>query len=326
MAKDKAKTVKSTKAKKIVKGIDVEKEEVMKEIKEELTTKLKEQITKELIDDIKKDVSALVKEEVSNELKRDIEKEMKKENKRILRGKREKIFRRYLVILIILAIICYLIYYMYNHNYVSFIINSNINNSIVSNDKKSVSVDVDYSYLLDRVNVKLPFDNINSLYLYTDNYTESTINESIKHTIAYNEIKKEEFTDADIKEAYKNIFGTDKNYKGVSFDYECKHFSYSDDKYTLTSDECMNISSKEIVEKIIKVSKKDDVVTLTTVMGVYDNDKNLLYNYKNTFDPIATNLNKNFDIKNYQDKLSTYKYTFKYDNQEYRFKKITKLS
>ena len=88
----------------------------------------------------------------------------------------------------------------------------------------------------------------------------------------------------------------------------------------------MNISSKEIVEKIIKVSKKDDVVTLTTVMGVYDNDKNLLYNYKNTFDPIATNLNKNFDIKNYQDKLSTYKYTFKYDNQEYRFKKITKLS
>ena len=136
MAKDKAKTVKSPKAKKIVKSIDVEKEEVMKEIKEDLTTKLKEQITKELIDDIKKDVSALVKEEVSNELKRDIEKEMKKENKRILRGKRGKIFRRDLVIFILLAIICYLIYYMYNHNYVSFIINSNINNSIVVMIKK----------------------------------------------------------------------------------------------------------------------------------------------------------------------------------------------
>lgn len=326
MVKEKEKVTKSPKTKKIVKNIDIEKEEVMQEIKEELTGKLKEQVTKELIDDIKKDVSTLVKEEVSDELKRDIEKEIKKENKRILRGKRGKIFRRDLIIVILLTIIAYLIYYMYNHNYVSFSINSNMNNSVVSNDKKSVSVDVDYSYLLDLMNVKLPFDNINSLYLYTDNYTESTINDSIKHTIAYNQINKDDFTDTDIKEAYKNIFGTDENYKGVSFDYECKHFSYSDNKYALTSDECMSISNKKIIEKVIKVSKKDDIITLTTVMGVFDSDKNLLYNYKNTFDPIATNLSKNFDIENYQDKLSIYKYTFKYDNQEYRFQKITKLS
>ena len=326
MAKEKEKVIKSTKAKKIVKNIDIKKEEVMKEIKEDLTGKLKEQITKELIDDIKKDVSTLVKEEVSYELKRDIEKEMKKENKRILRGKRGKIFRRDLIIIILLAIIAYLVYYMYNHNYVSFSIDSNMNNSVVYNDKKSVSVDVDYSYLLDLVNVKLPFDNINSLYLYTDNYTESKINDSIKLTIAYNQIKKDDFTSEELKEAYKKVFGTDENYKGVSFDYECKHFNYIDNKYTLTSDECLNISNKEIVEKIIKVAKKDDVVTLTTVMGIFDNDKNLLYNYKNTFDPVATNLSKNFDIENYQDKLSTYQYKFIYENKEYRFKKITKLS
>lgn len=326
MAKEKEKVVKSTKAKKVVKNIDIKKEDVMKEIKEELTEKLKGEITKELIDDIKKDVSTLVKEEVSYELKRDIEKEMKKENKRILRGKRGKIFRRDLIIIILLTIIAYLIYYMYNHNYVSININSNMNNTVVSNDKKNVSVDIDYTYLLDLLNVKLPFDNINSLYLYTSDYTESTINESIKHTIAYNQINKDEFTDADIKEAYKNIFGTDENYQATSFDYECKHFNYSDNKYILTSNECVNISNKEIIEKVIKVSKKDDLITLTTVMGVFDSDKNLLYNYKNTFDPVATNLSKNFDIKNYQDKLSTYKYTFKYDNQEYRFIKINKIS
>ena len=31
---------------------------------------------------------------------------------------------------------------------------------------------------------------------------------------------------------------------------------------------------------------------------------------------------KNFDIKNYQEKLSTYKYTFTYEDKEYHFTKI----
>ena len=323
MAKEAKKT---TKAKKVVRKIDIEKEEIMKDIKLELTNKVKDQITKELVDDIKEDVSTLVKKEVADDLKRDIEKEMKKENKRILRGKRGKIFRRDLIIIILLAIIAYLVYYMYNHNYVSININSNMNNTVISNDKDNIKVEVDYSYLLDLVNVKLPFDNVNSLYLYTDNFNEKTINDSIKLTIAYDLIKRDEFTDFEMKEAYKTVFGTDENYHSGSFLYECKKFNYKEGNYYLVSDECINIVDKEIVEKIIKISKKGDIVTLTTVMGVYDKNKNALYNYKNTFDPVASNLSKNFDITNYQDKLSTYKYTFTYIDKEYRFTEIKSIN
>ena len=167
MAEEKKKLgKKKVKVNKEIKKIDINKEEVLKEIKSELTTKIKTQISKELIDDIKNDVSAILKEEVRNDLKKEIDKEIKINSKRNIRGKRGKIFRRDIIIIILLAIIGYLLYFMYNHNYVSFSMNTNMNNVSVSNDKRVVKNEEDYTYLLDYVNVKLPFDNSNSLYLY----------------------------------------------------------------------------------------------------------------------------------------------------------------
>ena len=318
---------KSAKIKKKLTNEIVEKDEIVKEFQDEITKKVKEKITKEIIEDIKNDISVLVKDEVSGYLKKEFEKERKSDNKRILRGKRGKIFRRDIIIIILLLIIGYLIYYMYNHNYVSFTINSNMNNTSLTNDKKTVQVEEDYSYLIDKTNVKLPFDNVNSLYLYMDTYSEETINDSIKLTMSYNNLLKDSFTQQEIKQAYVDLFGTDKHFKNASFDYECKHFKYDSetDTYSVTNNDCVNISSKEILEKIIKISKKDEVITITTVVGIYDKNLKTLYNYKNVFDPIATNLNNNFDITDYQDKLSTYKYKFTYDNGKYYFTKITKL-
>ena len=217
-------------------------------------------------------------------------------------------------------------YFMYNHNYISFSINSNMNNVSLLNDKKIVKSDDDYSYLLDSVNVKLPFENSNSLYLYLDNYNESNINDSIKLTMAYNYINSDSFSVDDIKNAYTKLFNTDKNFKNVSFDYECKKFKYdeSSNSYSLVNNECINPSSKEILESIINTTKKENKVIITTVVGVFDKNNNSLYNYKNIYEPIAVNLNNNFSIKNYQNKLNTYKYTFIKNNDSYYFDSIHK--
>ena len=316
-----------TKVKKEIKNIDIDKEQVMKEIKSELTAKVKDQITKELIDNIKNDVTTLVKEDVKSELTKELNREIKKENRRILRGKTGKILRRDIIIIILLAIIGYLLYYMYNHNYVSLSINSNMNNTVLSNDKKTVSKEEDFSYLLDLVNVKLPFDNINSMYLYKDNYKESYINDSIKLTMAFNSVNKDEFTKEELVNAYISTFGNSDNYKDASFDYECKHYKYDSntDTYILTDSECNVISSKEIIEKIIKTEKKKDEIILSTVVGVYDNTNKSLYNYKNIYDPIASDLGSNFNIKDYQNKLSCYKYIFKEKGDTYYFYSISKL-
>ena len=315
---------KVNKVKKEVKKLDINKEEVILDLKNDLTNKIKNQITKEVIDDMKKDVSSLVREDIKKDIESQINNEIRKANKRVLRGRRGKIFRRDIVIIVLLIFIGYLFYFMYNHNYVNFSINSNMNNNIIINDKKNVSKKEDYSYLLDMVNIKLPFDNNSSLYLYAGNYNEKNINSSIKLTLAYNYILKDEFTKEEMKEAYIKLFGTDKNYQDVSFDYECKHFKY-DETYKLISDECMNISSKEIVEKIINISNKKDKVVITTVVGVYDNSDKSLYNYKNIYDAVAVNLNSNFDISSYQKKLNTYEYTFINNNGEYYFDSIKKL-
>lgn len=325
MATEKKKT---TKVKKEIKKIDVNKEEVLKDIKTELTTKIKTQITKELIDEMKTDISAIVKEEVRNDLKREIDSEIKKNSRRNIRGKRGKILRRDIVIIILLVIIAYLVYFMYNHNYVSFSINSNMNNVALTNDKKVVNTNNDYSYLLDNVNVKLPFENSNSLYLYLKDYNESNINDSIKLTMAYNYINKDDFSVDEVHDAYVRLFNTDKSFKNTSFDYECKKFKYDDvtNTYELVSNECINTSSKEILERIINTSVKNDKVIITTVVGVYDNSNNSLYNYKNIYDPIAVDLNNNFNITDYQNKLNTYKYTFVKVDDNYYFDNIKKVS
>lgn len=325
MATEKKKT---TKVKKEIKKIDVNKEEVLKDIKTELTTKIKTQITKELIDEIKTDVSLIVKEEVRNDLKREIDSEIKKNSRRNIRGKRGKIFRRDIIIIILLAIIIYLVYFMYNHNYINFSINSNMNNVTLTNDKKVVKTNNDYSYLLDNVNVKLPFENSNSLYLYLKDYSESNINESIKLTMAYNYIEKDDFSVDELHDAYIKLFNTDKNFKNTSFDYECKKFKYDDtnNTYAMVSNECINTSSKEILERIINTSVKKDKVIITTVVGVYDKSNNTLYNYKNIYDPIAVDLNSNFNIKDYQNKLNIYRYTFIKNNDNYYFDNIKKVS
>ena len=315
------------KTKKEVKKIDIEKEQVMKEIKRELTAKVKEQITKELIDDIKKDVSTLVKEDVKSELTKELNREMKRESRRVLRGKIGKILRRDIIIIILLCIIGYLIYFMYNHNYVSFNISSNMNNISLTNNKKVVTKEEDYSYLLDLVNVKLPFDNINSVYLYNGNYKEIDINDSIKLTMAFNSINKIEFTKEELVNAYTNLFGSSEHFKDISFDYECNHFKYDAraDKYELTSNECSMISSKEIIENIIKTDKNKEVITLTTVVGVYDNSNKSLYNYKNLYEPVGSNVGNNFNIRDYQNKLDTYKYTFKLNGDKYYFYSVNRV-
>ena len=324
MATEKKKT---TKVKKEIKKIDINKEEILQDIKTELTTKIKTQITKELIDEIKTDVSAIAKEEVRSDLKKEIDSEIKKNSRRNIRGKRGKIFRRDIIIVVLLLVIAYLVYYMYNHNYVNFSINTNMNNVELTNDKKIVKSKDDYSYLLDSVNVKLPFENNNSLYLYLKDYNESNINDSIKLTIAYNYLNKDEFSADEIYDAYIKLFNTDKNFKNTSFDYECKKFKYDDatNTYILVNNECISTSSKEIIERIINTSVKNDKVIITTVVGVYDSSNKSLYNYKNIYDPIAVDLNNNFNITDYQNKLSTYKYTFVTDNDNYYFDSIKKI-
>lgn len=304
-------------------SIDNSKDDSINDLKKEISTKVKTQLTKEVIDEIKKDLINISKEEVRSDLRKEIDKEIKRNTRRVLNGRRGKIFRRDIVIIILLVVISYLFWFMYNHNYISFNINSNLNNVSISNDKKVVKSVDDYSYLLDMVNVKLPINNINSLSLYNGTHSVKNIDDSIKLTMAYNLIDSNGFTSEQLKNAYIELFGSDKYYKDTSFDYECKHFKYQDSVYNMTNDECSNTSSKEILEIIIKTEKKNNKVIITTVMGIYDKDEHSLYNYKNLYEPVAVDLNSNFNLLDYQNKLNTYKYTFIKNGDKYIFDNIS---
>lgn len=307
-------------------NINLEKEQIINELKSEITNKVKEDVTKEVIDEIKEDVKVLVYNDVKEDLTTDLEKEIKKENKKILRSKNHKILRRDFFILILLAIVGLLIYYMYEKNYFSVVINpdTTVTNTV---DTKKNEIEEDYSYLIDNVKVNLPLDNLNAFYLYTGLYDEVSINSAIKLNIAYSKIKKDEFSEEEMKIAYQEIFGTLKNYQAQDFDYECKHFIYEtkEQKYILESNNCFTLSTKEIKEKVTKITQDEDNIIINTVMGVYDSSNNSLYDYQNLYTPIATNMTKNFNLEEYSAYLSSYQYTFKYVDGDYRFNKIVKI-
>lgn len=304
-----------------------DKEEIIAALNKEITNKVKDKITKDIIDDIKDDIKVLVKDEVKNDLVREIERDIKKENKRLIRRKNRKIFSKNIIILVLIAVIAGLVYYMYNQGDFNITINNLKDtkkvDSSVSSSIENESNETDYSYLLDIPKVNLYLDNVNSLYIYSDNLDEKSIPDSIKLNMAYKYILKDEFTTEEMKNAYKKVFGTDTNYKNTSFDYECKHFEVKDHKYYLANNKCTKIQNKEIIEKIMDIKQDNNKIIINTVMGLYDKNNNSLYDYKNIYKAVSTNVPSNYDILDYKSHLSSFEYVFTFDSSNYYFTSIT---
>lgn len=185
-------------------------------------------------------------------------------------------------------------------------------------------------------------------YLYKkDNYTVNDIDNNVKLMLATEQIylKDSSFksgnfpiikTKVEMQNEMQNIFGNSVIYADSNITLNCKGVGLYDENnqtYTFTEPEgCGGTLTPHIESKAVSATKYSDKLEIVEKMAYIDyteGTNGLIANvHKNVNDTsIIGTLSDNDDIFTlYGDKLDSYKYSFKYENGNYYFESIEKIS
>ena len=295
--------------KKEIEKLDIDKEEIVKELKKELKEQLLEEVTRKIDYESKKSLERV--------------------EKKILKHKNFSIFLRNIIILALLGIIIYESKILYDNNLLFK--NDKVNTDILDEvskqpiDKEDSTPSLDwykekYSYLIDNIKTNLE----DTYYLYKSNYTIENLSDDIKLNMAYqlltNEDKKIEnsvisIENDKLKEAYLKIFKTLDNYKEVNFKDNCIQFVYnSSSNIYMAIDTTCSVNNDTLIRNIDDIYIKDDELVIELSVGILNNDK--LSNIDGT---IIGDYN---NIEQLKDKLNKYTFVFEKSNDNYYIKEI----
>lgn len=328
---------------------ELNKDDITKEIINDVKKEL-EGVKKELKDDIIKEIrfeaNTTIKDDIKEQLINDVNNEIKdnlrREQKCIIRSKNFKLFRKNIFILLLIAIIVYFGYCLWDVRYFNFMKDKNSTNTkqVIKNEDKEEVIEIvkdkdwyitNYGYLLDNMKLDLSYDNPNIYYLYTGNYDSSTIKDTIKLNLAYKFVENKNETDYnytikedDMKSAFIKVFGNIDNYNPTSFTVGCMQFYYNnnDKLYMAYKFSCDSTSTLHIKEEIKDMYEENDKIIIETVMGVYDEANKYLFNYSNLYASVAIDFDDTKSVIDYEENLNTYKYTFNKNNDNYYFESI----
>ena len=338
--------------------LEHKKEEITKEIidnvKKEINT-----VTKNLKDDIVKEIrfeaNTVVKDDIKNQLITDINNEIKdnvrKEQRFIIRNKNFKLFRKNVFILLLIGVIGYFGYCLWDAKYFKFMKNYEIVSVNKTNNDSDKKVDAEvvveeqivkdkqwyidnYGYLLNNIKMNLPMDNSNVFYLYSGNINKNNMKDTIKLNISYKFIENKSETDTnysiteeEMQKAYLKIFGELDSYQANSFTVDCMQFYYNatEKVFTAFKFNCDTVSNLKFKEEIKDMYEENDYIVIETVMGVYNTDNKQLFSYTNLYSAVAQDFDDTKSVLNYENSLNTYKYRFKKMNDNYYFDSIEKI-
>lgn len=282
----------------------------------------KKDITSELnIDEIKKEVV----EHAFNSVDNKIEELVRKTDKRIINIKNRSIFKRNLVIIILLCLSLFLTYLLYNEGYFDKFFNHKENTSetvVTEETKPEEQIEEDeeskldklkkeYSHLLDNINISEDSPYLIDLY-------NGKLTNKMKLSIAITNVEKDKIEqdedvytikEEDLKEEYAKLFNIDK-YNATSFE-----LNYIDIKYLKSGNmylfyEPLDFNTN-IRREIIGINVKDNIVKITVSEGyIIDN---ILYNV--TTKEVINE--KNISIVDNCKKLNKITYVFEKINDNY---------
>ena len=282
----------------------------------------KKDITSELnIDEIKKEVV----EHAFNSVDNKIEELVRKTDKRIINIKNRSIFKRNLVIIILLCLSLFLTYLLYNEGYFDKFFNHKENTSetvVTEETKPEEQIEEDeeskldklkkeYSHLLDNINISEDSPYLIDLY-------NGKLTNKMKLSIAITNVEKDKIEqdedvytikEEDLKEEYAKLFNIDK-YNATSFE-----LNYIDIKYLKSGNmylfyEPLDFNTN-IRREIMGINVKDNIVKITVSEGyIIDN---ILYNV--TTKEVINE--KNISIVDNCKKLNKITYVFEKINDNY---------
>lgn len=271
-----------------------------------------------------------LKEEVRKEIEKDFREDLKKENDKVIRRKNFHIFRLDILIVILLAIIGFLVYHLYDIGELDNIFEHNSKNNTEEKEekkkeeKKEESKDKEwyikeYGYLVDSV-------RITNTDLLKETKDIKDMDSSDKLAIAYltldsEMISKEEMvyqvSNKDMEDAYIKLFGSDK-YKKSNFSINNLKYAYLSTTDTYIA---LNIDGEKedtiISNYIDEIKEEKNNIIVSTY--VYLDKDNQIFNINN----LDKSLGKSKDgVEKYLEKLSKVDYIFEKNNKEYSLVKI----
>lgn len=293
------------------------------------------------LEDRKVDIEKELTNKIDEQIELKVTKRMKEEEKKLSRGKTGKIIRRDIIIILLLGVIGYFGYCLYDVDYFNIrtkVVDKTSDNKkddeIKNNDKEEDNnepiVDTkpdssyyikNYGYLLDNLLI-----NDEEIYnLFTKTITRETIPNELVLKIAYKNINKVLITNNNdmitfhkdsLLESAKKIFGEDINIKNEMFTFNNIKFMYYNDTYIGLKEESSSIN---LINKIINANEENNELTFEFIIAKTSENKLL-----DIEDNIIEEEYDNKDITEYKDKLSTYIVVFEKSVDNYIFKNITK--
>lgn len=274
--------------------------------------------------EIKLDILDYVKSRIDIE----IENSFKKIEKKIVKRKNIKIIKRDITIVLLLVLVCFMSYELYNTGYFNKYLAKNVT---VSNDTQKEETNIEEQKVVKEDLLKKhkkALDNIvlnyNSKYL-KDYYNGNLINELKLEltlaTIPTDEMETDEETliinSATMEKYYNQLF--DSTYKAISFNYGSNKIKYLKNQEVYLASKDITKNNNKIKRFITNVDEVGNEVTISVIEYIVDNDKiiNILSN-----EEVA---NSDEDILKIKDNLNKLEYHLTIKDDTYILKNIKKI-
>ncbi len=338
------------------------KEEISKK-EEDLKREILENMKDKVLEEVEKEVKASIlnstkeyKEELKEELLEDVNNEfldrVDEEAKQIIRSKNASIFKRNVLILVLIAVIVYFGYCLFDARYFDFMksecerngncgtANTTNNDTTAENlEQQEIVKDKkwyieNYGYLLDHVKLSLNADNVSAYYLYSGDKEISEMKSSVLLNLAYHQVSSKNIKTNSVsisvegsalKEAFEKVFGSTTYYNPTNFTYNCLNFKYNKekDKFSADNNKCPS-STNKILEEIDDMYEDGDVLYMITNATIYNASESAFYTFDNLYEAEVTNVSEN-DLASNAKKLNRYQYQFKKVDDTYYLNSIVKL-
>lgn len=294
------------------------KEKLKKEILEEIDTDIKKDICEKVVEDVKNmmdlEYKDRLKENISSEIIEDIKNNIRKEQNKLNRRKTFKIIRLYIYIILLCAASILAIYRLYITDNLSLL---KKRETTVMTTSTTTTIIKDLNWYIsnygDLIN-KLHFTNFE---LLKGSYNIKEISISDKLAMVYKNLPTDvihvegiiyTIEEADIINAYQELFGSAEDYIGADFDVDSLSFAYSISNKNYISVAKKNINEEYVVNKIVDIKESNDILTIEAYIGIIKDNK--LYSVLD-LDTAVVDYKTGTDLSLYKEELTEMEYHFK---------------
>lgn len=281
------------------------------------------------------ELQVTIQHEISEVMVRQAQKERRK--------RRWNAFIHDLIILILLALVGYMGYCLYDAEYFDFLPrkcerdNTCQEVEAPGNNVSEVIKDTawykdNYGYLFDELRLNLDPDGLDAYYLYSGDYKAGDIKPAYLLAMAYNKVaptlgnNEISISEDALKYAFIEVFGSLDHYARGNFRNGCLSFSYerSESRYVATDTSCNLQSSRQILEQVDEIYEEGNALYFITTATLFDPSEESFYTFDEPFRAAATNVTRD-DLGKNQARLNRYQYQFKKTDGQYYFDAIVKL-